>query len=144
MLPLLILTATISYGLYNVFTARSGGEIDAVFAAALRNSIAAILPLAYFLLIVNRRSNEIIKATQRGYLYSVLGGISIAIFSVVFLLIFEKGGNVSFVVPLVYGGSTVLAALIAIFLFKEPVNGFSLFGIISIVVGLLALSYSKL
>jgi uncharacterized membrane protein len=143
MLILLILLGIVFYVGYNLSVAQAGGNIDARLNAAIVNTIATLLPLTYYVFLVMNRPAQVIKANPRGYLFSVLGGICIAVFSVTIVLIFQVGGNVSYVIPLIYGCSIMLASLVGIFVLKEPVNIFSLLGFILITCGIFLMAYSK-
>jgi len=76
-------------------------------------------------------------------IFSVIAGIAIAIFSVVFVKLFEKGGNMSFVIPLVYGGSIVLTSIVSHVWLSEKISLWNLVGLVVISFGFLIIVTSK-
>ena len=143
MLAILISLGVIFYVGFNLSIAQASGNIDARLNAVIANSIATILPLILYTFLVLRRPEQVIKANSHGYLFSVIGGICISIFSVVIVLVFHTGENVSYVIPLIYGGTIMLGSLVGILFFKESINLFSLLGLILITCGVLSMAYSK-
>lgn len=118
-----------------MFIGQSGGKIDANLSAFIFNGLGAIIPISlYFLYKFNKKANAV-PTTKMGVIYSLLGGIAIAVFSIALVKAFEKGGNVSLVIPLVYGGSIVLAALIGRLGYGEKLDPWHFFGLVLISLG---------
>lgn len=141
-LIILIGLAIIFYTLFDVFASRAGNKIDANLSSVIFNGIGALIPLAvYFWL--KTKGTTLISTNKSGIVYSLLAGVSIAIFSILLIKIFEKGG-LSYVVPLIYGGSLALAALIGWTLYKEPFTILHLSGVLIIVLGITLIIVSKL
>ena len=142
-LLVLILLATVFYTLFDVFASKSGNAIDPNLGSVIFNGLGALIPAAIYLFIKYSKKTHLIPTTKDGMIYSVLAGIAIAIFSILLIKVFEKGG-LAYVIPLIYGGSIVLSALIGWLLFKETVNGLQLLGIVVTSIGIGLIVVSKL
>ncbi len=140
-LIVLIILATIFYTLYDAFAAKASGKIDPNVSSVLFNGLGAILPLAIYLILRAKRT-EIVATTKEGIIYSLLAGVAIALFSIIFIKVFEKG-NLSYVVPLIYGGTIVLASIIGVFIFHDKINTLQASGLCVIAVGIAMVVFSK-
>ena len=70
-----------------------------------------------------------------GVLYSVLTGICVGAGTIMFFVLFQKGGPLS-AVPIVLAGGAALMAVVGIIFFKESVSAPRLLGIVLALVGL--------
>jgi uncharacterized membrane protein len=141
-LLLLIILATVSYTLFDLFAALAGNKIDSNISATIFNGIGTVFPIATYLIVRFHQQSKIITSSKFGILYSIFAGISIAIFSILLIKIYEKGG-LSYVVPLIYGGSIVLASIIGILFLKEQTSIMQIIGIIVVAVGISLIVISK-
>ena len=141
-LILLIILATIFYTLFDIFASRASGKMDANLSSVVFNSIGAILPLIIYGYLKFKKTG-LIPTTTSGIVNSLVAGVSIAIFSILLIKIFEKGG-LSYVIPLIYGGSILLASLFGWLVFKESVSSIQLIGIFVILLGIGIVVYSKM
>lgn len=142
MLVIALLTlATIFYTLFDLFVAKAGGKLNDNLVATIFNGVGAIIPL---LLYVLYKSKNNLPATRGGIIYSILAGVSIAIFSIVLVNIFSRAENVSFVLPVIYGGTVVLGAIAGIFIFKESISMVGVIGLSITVLGLGLIIYSRI
>ena len=132
---LFAIIALIFYTLFQVCIGRTGGEIDANLSAFIFNGLGAIIPITFYFLYRLSKKVSTVPTTKMGVVYSVLGGVAIAVFSIALVKAFEKGGNVSLVIPLVYGGSIVLAALIGSLGYGEKVDPWHMLGLVLISLG---------
>jgi uncharacterized membrane protein len=139
----LIILATIFYTLFDIFASKASGKMDANLSSVLFNGIGAILPLVIYGYLKLDKKVGLIPTTTSGITNSLLAGVSIAIFSILLIKIFEKGG-LSYVVPLIYGGSILLASLFGWLVFKESVSTIQLIGIFIILLGIGIVIYSKM
>lgn len=136
----LLIIATVLYTLFDLFAAKAGGKLNDNLAATIFNGIGAVLPLAIYVAI---KSKDHVPTTKSGIVYSVLAGVSIALFSIILVNLFARAQNVSYVLPFIYGGTVVLGSLAGIFIFKEHLSTVGLVGILMTVIGLGLLIYSK-
>src|SRR5439155_14257111 len=73
-----------------------------------------------------------------GVWYSVVTGICVGTGTILFFLLFQKGGPLS-AVPMVLAGGAALMAVVGILFFKEPASIIRLLGIAMALVGLFLL-----
>ncbi len=73
-----------------------------------------------------------------GVVYSVLTGICVGAGTVLFFLLFQKGGPLS-AVPMILAGGAALMALAGFAVFREPVSWHRVVGIVLSIVGLFLL-----
>lgn len=137
----LIVLATILYTLFDLFVAKAGGKLNDNLAATIFNGIGAIIP---FIIYVSLKAKDGLPTTRAGLIYSLLAGVSIAIFSIILVNIFARAEHVSFVLPAIYGGTVVLGALAGIFIFKESISFVGIAGLLLTFVGIGLLVYSRL
>ncbi len=142
LLIIFIILATILYTLFDIFASRAGNKIDANLSPVIFNGLGAILPLIIYAFYKFSKGAKLIATTSSGIIYSVLAGISIALFSILLIKIFEKGG-LAYVVPLIYGGTVALASLTGWILFKESVSDPQIIGIVVVIVGIALIIISK-
>ncbi|HET9174567.1 MAG TPA: EamA family transporter [Candidatus Saccharimonadales bacterium] len=133
-LILLIALATVFYTLYDAFASKAGGTIDPNASSVIFNGLGAVIPLGIYLYI-KLKGTGAQPITKNGVIYSLLAGVAIALFSIIFIKIFEKG-TLSYVIPLIYGGTVVLASLLGIFMFHDKVSVLQVLGLFVIAVGI--------
>ncbi|MCL4406011.1 MAG: EamA family transporter [Patescibacteria group bacterium] len=142
-LPILIVIATISYALYDIFASRASNAIDPNLSSVIFNGLGMLIPLGIYAFYKFVKGAKFIGTTGAGVTYSVLAGVAIAVFSIFLIKIFEKGG-LSYVVPLIYGGAIALTALVGWAVYKESVSLSQTIGIIIILAGVAVVVISKL
>lgn len=138
-----IALATACYTLFEIFTSRMGNKIDANLGAIIFNGLGALAPFVVYIVLKFVNGAKLIASTTSGVMYSILAGISIALFSIFLIKSFERGG-LAYVVPLIYGGSIVLASLTGWMIFKESISFLHGIGIVVIVIGLVCVVIAKL
>lgn len=139
---ILIIFATISYTLFDIFASKAGNGIDANLSAIIFNTLGAFIPLLVYMYLKFAKGAKLITTSTSGIIYSVLAGISIALFSILLIKIFERGG-LAYVIPLIYGGSIVLASLAGWLIFKESVSMLQMIGIAIIIIGIIFVIIAK-
>lgn len=139
----LIGAATVCYALYDVFAAKAGGKIDANLGAVIINGLGTVLPLLAVGLFWLARKNEVV-VNREGLGFSLLAGVAIALFSVLIMKIFASGSQLSYVIPVVYGGAIVLTAVIGLVWWKEAVNNLQLLGLAITLVGIAIVVISRI
>ena len=142
-LLILIILATLFYTLFEVFTSRAGNKIDANLSSIIFNGLGAIIPLGIYIFLKFVKGTQFITVTVSGIVYSIFAGVAVALFSILLIKIFERGG-LTYAVPFIYGGSIVLASIIGWLLFKESVSGLQAAGILIIVIGIALVAIAKL
>ncbi len=140
---LFVVIALVSYSMFEIFSSQAGGKIDANLSSSIFNGLGIVIPLGSYVIYNILKRQETLPSTPKGIIFSVIAGIAIAIFSIVFVKIFEKGGNVSFVIPLIYGGSIVLTSIISRVWLNEKISLGNIVGLVLISLGFLIIVVSK-
>src|SRR5438270_482705 len=129
--------AAIFYGLHQVFTKMASERISDGLGGFVVEASAAMSILIYLAwLWFSKRWNQ--TSSGPGVFYSVLTGICVGAGTILFFLLFQKGGPLS-AVPMVLAGGAALMAIVGILFFKEPATIIRLLGIAMALVGLFLL-----
>jgi len=132
--------AAVLYGLHQVFTKLASEQIgDGLGGFVVEFSAALTIALYLASLWLSGKWDQ--KANGSGLFYSVLTGLCVGVGTILFFLLFQKGGPLS-AVPMVLAGGAALMALIGIVFFKEPTAWQHVLGIVFSIVGLFLLRYS--
>jgi len=140
-LVILLIAATVIYTIFDLLIAKAGGKLNGALAAGIFHGIGAVIPLFIYL---TSSSKNNIETTTPGLVYTLLAGVSIAAFSLILVYLFSKAENVSFILPVIYGGTVVLGTLAGVFLFKESLTTAGILGIILTSLGVGLIIYSRL
>ena len=126
--------AAVLYGLHQIFTKLAADKIGDGLGGFVVEATAAMTILLYLAwLRFGDTWNQTLSAP--GVIYSVLTGICVGAGTVVFFLLFQKGGPLS-AVPMVLAGGAALMAIVGILIFKESASVPRLLGIVMALVGL--------
>jgi uncharacterized membrane protein len=129
--------AAILYGLHQIFTKLAADRISDGLGGFVVEATAALTILGYlawlrFFGTWNQASSG------PGIFYSVLTGICVGAGTILFFLLFQKGGPLS-AVPMILAGGAALMAVVGILFFKEPVSLLRILGIVLALAGLFLL-----
>src|SRR6266403_1291930 len=126
--------AAVLYGAHQIFTKLAANHIGEGLGGFVVEATAALSILVYlaFLWLASRWNQQ---SSAQGIFYSVLTGICVGAGTVVFFLLFQKGGPLS-AVPMVLAGGAALMAIVGILFFKESASVPRLLGIVMALVGL--------
>ena len=122
------IAAAVLYGLHQVFTKLASAHIgDGVGGFIVEMSAALIIGgyLSYLKFFSEWKQ----PFSTTGVIYSVLTGLCVGAGTVVFFLLFQKGGPLS-AVPMVLAGGAALMAVVGILFLREPANIVRLTGIV--------------
>lgn len=120
--------AALLYGLHQIFTKLAAARIgDGIGGFLVEATAALTIGLYLFWLRFGREWNQ--PVTPQGVFYSVLTGICVGMGTIVFFVLFQKGGPLS-AVPMILAGGAALMAVAGIVFFKEPADGRRLLGIV--------------
>ena len=142
-LLILIIVATVIYSLFNVFVSKASGQINSSISAFIFNGIGALIPLTIYFLLKNSRKASLLPTTKTGVTYSLLAGVTIGIFSIIFIRIFQKG-DLTYIVPIISGGTIIMTSLIGIILFKKSVSLLQIVGIILATIGIVIIAVANI
>jgi len=128
------ISAAVLYGLHQVFTKLASGRIGDGLGAFVVEATAAVSVVVYLvaLRLGNRWSQQFSSA---GVMYSALTGICVGIGTIVFFLMFQKGGPLS-AVPAILAAGAAIMAVTGVLFFKEPMSAQRSIGILFSLVGL--------
>jgi len=131
------LVAAILYGAHQIFTKLASDRIsDGLGGFVVEASAAATILLYLAYLRFSGRWNQ--TASLPGINYSILTGLCVGVGTIVFFLLFQKGGPLS-AVPAILAVGAAMMALAGIVFFKEPASLLRLIGITLSIAGLLLL-----
>jgi transporter family protein len=129
--------AAILYGLHQIFTKLASERISDGLGGFVVEASAAVTILLYLgYLWAAKKWNQ--TSSPPGIFYSVLTGICVGAGTIVFFLLFQKGGPLSGV-PMILAGGGALMAVAGFLLFKEPVSSMRLLGVAFGLIGLFLL-----
>ncbi len=141
----LTIISVVLYSIFAIFLSRIGGKINANLGAAIFTGLGMIIPIAYYLYEKLVRHADLIPSTPLGILYATLAGIAIAIWNVLVIIIFSKGGNLSFVFPVIYGaGAIAIPSIVGWLFFKETVSLVQGGGLVLVLLGVALIIISKI
>jgi len=125
------------YGLHQVFTKLAADRIGDGLGGFVVEGTAALTILVYliYLRFVGTWNQT---SSGPGVFYSALTGICVGIGTILFFLLFQKGGPLS-AVPMVLAGGMALMAIVGIFVFREPLSWPRVLGIVLSLAGLFLL-----
>lgn len=132
MILLLITITVVSYAIATTLISRASLQMNSVLVGAVVNAIAAVIPFGVYLLA--RSGSD--DANSRGVYLSLLAGVAIAVFTLTLTKVFAMGGNLSYVTPLVYGGTVVITSALGYGIFKEKIVPLQLAGIVLVAAGI--------
>ena len=129
--------AAVLYGAHQIFTKMAADHIGEGLGGFVVEATAALSILAYlaFLWLANRWDQ---KSSPNGILYSVLTGICVGAGTIVFFLLFQKGGPLSSVPAILAGGAAIMAVA-GILFFREAPSWQRIVGIAFAIIGLFLL-----
>ena len=128
------LGAAILYGLHQIFTKLAADKIgDGLGGFVVESTAALTIALYLIVLKISGRWNQ--TWAPPGVFYSVLTGICVGAGTILFFLLFQKGGPLS-AVPMVLAGGMAIMAIAGILFFKEPASWPRLLGILLALIGL--------
>src|SRR6266478_5044920 len=120
--------AAILYGLHQVFTKLASERISDGLGGFVVEGSAALSILIYLgWLWLSKRWNQ--TSSGPGVFYSVLTGICVGAGTILFFLLFQKGGPLS-AVPMILAGGAAIMAIAGIMFFNEPATLVRLLGIV--------------
>jgi len=137
-----IAVAIVIYALFGVFNAQAGGRIDPAWSSAMFNGLAALLSLGVVLWQRYVGGPAHVATQTAGVLYSVLAGIAIGAFSIILITIYGRGGELSYVFPVIYGGAIALTTVIGWLVLGEAVDLWRVVGVGTIVAGIAIVAVS--
>jgi transporter family protein len=129
--------AAVFYGLHQIFTKLAAPHIGDGLGGLVVESTAALTIAAYLIYLrLSGQWNQTMNSS--GVWYSLLTGVCVGIGTILFFVLFQKGGPLS-AVPMVLAGGAAIMALAGLFIFKEPFSWARIIGIALSIGGLFLL-----
>src|SRR5580765_3680076 len=129
--------AAVLYGAHQIFTKLAADKISDGLGGFVVEGSAALTILVYLAwLRFGGTWNQ--TSSAPGVYYSVLTGICVGVGTILFFLLFQKGGPLS-AVPMILAGGAALMAVVGILVFRETASPPRLLGIVLSIVGLFLL-----
>ena len=129
--------AAVLYGLHQIFTKLAADRISDGLGGFVVEATAALTILGYLAWLRSAGTwNQ--TSSGPGVFYSMLTGICVGAGTILFFLLFQKGGPLSSV-PMILAGGAALMAVAGIIIFKEPASLVRLLGIALALAGLFLL-----
>jgi transporter family protein len=129
--------ASVLYGLHQIFTEMASDRIGDGVGGFVVEGTAALSIMGYLAVLYwSGGWNQ--QITSSGVFYSLLTGLCVGAGTVLFFLLFQKGGPLS-AVPMILAGGAALMALAGIFFFREQASWQRLLGIVLAIAGLFLL-----
>ncbi|EDY15960.1 protein of unknown function DUF6 transmembrane [Chthoniobacter flavus Ellin428] len=129
--------AAVLYGAHQIFTRIASDHIGDGLGGFVVEAVAALTILVYlgFLYFSGRWQQ---KFSSEGFWFSALTGICVGAGTIVFFLLFQKGGPLSSV-PVILAGGAAIMAIAGILFFHEPTSWQRLIGVVLAILGLFLL-----
>src|ERR1044071_9835443 len=129
--------AAILYGLHQIFTKLAADRItDGLGGFVVEASAALTIVLYLVALYTSGRWDQTFSTT--GVLYSLATGVCVGIGTILFFLLFQRGGPLS-AVPAILAGGGAIMAVSGILLFHEAPSWQRLLGVTLAITGLILL-----
>jgi transporter family protein len=129
--------AAVLYGAHQIFTRLASDHIGDGLGGFVVEAVAALTILVYLgLLWFSGRWQQ--KYSSEGFWFSVLTGICVGAGTIVFFLLFQKGGPLSSV-PVILAGGAAIMAIAGFLFFHEPPTLQRSVGILLAITGLFLL-----
>ncbi len=129
--------AAVLYGAHQIFTRLASDHIGDGLGGLVVEGVAALTILLYLVFLWSTgRWNQ--KFSMVGFNYSALTGVCVGAGTVVFFMLFQRGGPLS-AVPAILAGGAAIMAVAGIAFFHEPASWQRLLGIALSISGLFLL-----
>lgn len=134
---LAVITASF-YALYNIFIKQASSHIGEIQGAVILQAVALLLGLGWLMYL--RTQGVAAEVTSKGIWLSVAAGIFVGLAEICSFLVFARGVPASVGIPVIIGGSVLIAAVIGLLWLKETLGWYQVLGLICIVGGIWLLS----
>jgi len=137
-LVVLMILCTVLYASFEIFAGLAGNHINSWLAAVMYNGIGTLVPLIVYLSVASKG-----KTTAKGIFFAGLAGVGIMLFSVIFARIFALGGDLPYVIPVIYGGAIVLSSMFGWLVLRDRLSLLQGAGLMLILAGITLVVVAK-
>jgi drug/metabolite transporter (DMT)-like permease len=141
-MALLLALAVVLYTVFNVLISRAAGRVEDSLSVFIYNGLGALLPLVVFAVFKFSSAKELLPTTKAGVVYSLLAGVSIGLFALILMKIFQQG-SLGYVMPIVFGGAILLSSVAGWLWFNASINTMQVAGLVLVVTGIVLVGVSK-
>lgn len=134
-----IFLATIFYSLEIIVGTYASRIANTYLVVTVINIVSAILPTIIALPYLSKANYHDQKL---GLLASIVAGILIALFGIALTKSYAVN-KVAVVVPIVFGGSIFISAILSFVIFKEKISTFQGIGLFFLAIGLIIVTYAR-
>lgn len=135
-----LVLATILFGILNLTAAAASRHLNTNIATLLINAVAVVVPLAVAIPAIAKKS----MANEKfGIVMAIITGLLIGLYALAANKSYTLN-KVSIVVPVIFGGSIFIAAIISLIVFKEKLNSYEIAGLVLVLLGLILIIFSRL
>ena len=135
-----IFLATVFYSAAILVGAYASRMANTNLVAALINIVSAIIPTVVAIPLLNKAT---LQNQRMGFIAALIAGILIALFSIALTKSYAVN-KVGAVVPIVFGGSIFISALLSFVIFKEKITAFQGIGLGFLAIGLIIVTYARI
>lgn len=137
-----IIIAAVCYAIAIIFATIASRKIDTNLAAGLGNLISAIIPIIIAAPLLNKKLLAI-PDSRFGIIMEIFAGIFVAFFAMAFTKSLSVN-RIAIVMPLVFGGSIFISAILSYLFLKEKITITEVMGLLILGVGLGIITYARL
>lgn len=137
------LITIVLYGVHDILLKQLSEAVDSTAASLCINGSAALVLAVYLLLQSTGKTRLGNAALSTDMIYLVLAGVSLGIATITFMNAFNRGGNLSIAVPVVYAGVIGICMLFGVIFFKEKLNWQQIIGALFAVAGIYLMSRNQ-
>lgn len=135
-----ILFALVFYVVAVMTATVASRSLNSNFAALIANAVSVIVPLV---VVAQVWSKKLLEHGSTGIVMAILNGLAISVFVLLLNKSFQVN-KVAIVIPVIYGGTIFLTAVLSYIFFKEKISQFQLYGLVLIGAGILSIIYAAL
>lgn len=135
---LLPLLAAVFFGTYNIFLKVSSQHINEILGLIILQAVALLVGLFLFILV--KFSGQSIEITNKGFIYAALAGLFVGLAELTSFYVFSRGTMANVGIPIVIGGSVLIATLLSVFFLKEGITYAHYLGILFVILGIFLLA----
>lgn len=134
-----IFAAMLLYTVAILFATVASHNANATLVNAILNTVSAIVPVGLFLTFINKTH---FQSSKLGIVASIIAGILIALFGIALSKSYAAN-KVAVVIPIVFGGSIFLSAILSVFFLNEKITFLQLIGLLFLAIGLGFIIYAR-
>lgn len=123
---------------YNILAKLGATKMNVFASNATIAATSLIIAISVFLF--GAPISSLTASGPTPLVYSILSGLSVGAYAVFYMLSLSKSAPISVALPLVFGGSIVLTAILSVIFLGESVSYLKVAGLTFIIIGLALLS----